>query len=282
MLVSAARLEQGGNAVILYKYYDAGGGRAALNSRRLGFRKPSNFNDPFELTALSNGDGPMPELHMLRRQVEELKEQVVILSLTRSPLNPLMWAHYGKEHTGVVIAYDVSGDFLNSQEYNLIPADAGEVIYTHTKSPFKVTPQTMDILLRVYQQGFGAPDAQTYEQQALARRLFLTKHASWVYEEEVRVVKIADSMFEETHVFQADPLRSCESGSDLPYGLHLYRQEVPIVEVYLGAKNTMFHEPAVLLELQSLRCPVYQLEVDDTSWQLVPKRQIFSDQNIQR
>lgn len=267
--------------MILYKYYDAGGGRAALNSRRLGFRTPSNFNDPFELTALSNGDGPMSKLHTLRQQIEQLKEQVVILSLTRSPLNPLMWAHYGREHTGVVIAYDVSGDFLNSQEYNLIPADTGEVIYTHTKSPFKVTPQTMETLLRVYQQGFGAAGTQTYEQQALARRLFLTKHASWVYEEEVRIVKIADSLFEETHVFQADPLRSYDSGGKLPYGLHLYRREVPIVGVYLGAKNTLLHDPIALLELQNLGCPVHQLEVDDTSWQLVPKRQTFSDQDIQ-
>lgn len=267
--------------MILYKYYDAGGGRAALNSRRLGFRTPSNFNDPFELTALSNGDGPMSKLHTLRHQIEQLKEQVVILSLTRSPLNPLMWAHYGREHTGVVIAYDVSGDFLNSQEYNLIPADTGEVIYTHTKSPFKVTPQTMANMLRVFQQGFGAPGSQTYEQQALARRLFLTKHASWVYEEEVRIVKIADSLFEETHVFQADPLRSYDSGGKLPYGLHLYRQEVPIVGVYLGAKNTLIHDPIALLELQNLDCPVHQLEVDDTSWQLVPKRQTFSDQESQ-
>lgn len=257
--------------MILYKYYDAVGGQAALNSRRLGFRTPSKFNDPFELTALSNGDGPLSKLHTLRQQIEQLKEQVVILSLTRSPLNPLMWAHYGREHTGIVIAYDVSGDFLNSQEYNLIPADAGEVIYTHTKSPFKLTPQTMDTLLRVYQQGFGDAGTQTYEQQALARRLFLTKHASWVYEEEVRVVKIADSMFEESHVFRTDPLRSYDLGRELSNGLHLYKQEVPIVGVYLGAKNNMLSDPVMLLELQSAGFPVHQLEVDDTSWQLTPK-----------
>lgn len=258
--------------MVLYKFYDAVGGQAALKNRRLGFRTPSKFNDPFELTALSNGDGPLSKLHTLRQQIEQLKEQVVILSLTRSPLNPLMWAHYGKEHTGIVIAYDVSGDFLNSQEYNLIPADAGDVIYTHTKSPFKLTPQTMDTLLRVYQQGFGGAATQTYEQQALARRLFLTKHASWVYEEEVRVVKIADSLFEESHVFWADPLRSYELGGELPYGMHLYKQEVPIVGVYLGAKNTMLNDPAALLELKSVGCPVHQLEVDDTSWQLTPKQ----------
>lgn len=263
--------------MILFKYYDSVGGRAALNSRRLGFRTPSKFNDPFELTALSNGDGPLSKMDTLRGRIAELKEQVVILSLTRSPFNPLMWAHYGREHTGVVIAYDVSGDFLNLHEYNLIPADTGDVIYTHTKSPFKMTPQTMSTLLGVYEQGFGGPglDYQIYEQQALARRLFLTKHASWVYEEEVRIVKIAHSFFEETHIFQADPLRAFDSGKPYPDGLHLYRQEVPIVGVYLGAKNTFAQDPSSLLELKELECPVHQLEVDDTSWNLVPKQLLF-------
>ncbi|MFG0531182.1 DUF2971 domain-containing protein [Pseudomonas fulva] len=261
--------------MILYKYYDARGGREALKSRRLGFRTPSNFNDPFELTALSNGDGPLSKMHTLRDQIEQLKNQIVILSLTRSPFNPLMWAHYGKEHTGVVIAYDVSGQFLNSQEYNLIPADTGDVIYTHTKSPFKMTPETMDTLQRVYQQGFGAPATQTYGQQALARRLFLTKHASWVYEEEVRVVKIADNLLEENEDFLGDPLRAYVSGKGLPLGLHLYRQEVPIEAVYLGAKNSLASDPVARLELQILNCPVHQLEVDDSSWDLAPKQLFF-------
>lgn len=280
LLGFSIRLHKEVIAMILFKYYDAVGGRAALNSRRLGFRTPSNFNDPFELTALSNGEGPMAKLDTLRHQIEQLKAQVIILSLTRSPFNPLMWAHYGREHTGVVIAYDVSGVFLNSLDYNLIPVDSGEVIYTHTKSPFKVTPQTMDILMRVYQRGFGAPGTQTYEQQALARRLFLTKHASWVYEEEVRVVKIADSMFDESHAFQTDPFRSFDFGGGLPPGLHLYKREVPIMGVYLGARNTMLKDPVAIIELQSLGCPVHQLEVDDTSWQLVHRENAFTGQGI--
>lgn len=123
--------------MILYKYYSAGNGLKAIESRRLGFRSPEYFNDPFELTALSNGDGPGSKLDLLRQQVHQLKEHVVVLSLTRNPKNPLMWAHYGCEHTGIVVGYDVSDVFLTSQEHNLIPVDSGDVIYTHTKSPFK-------------------------------------------------------------------------------------------------------------------------------------------------
>lgn len=208
---------------------------------------------------------------MLLNQIAELKDQVVILSLTRSPSNPLMWAHYGQNHTGVVIAYEVGGGFLNSPEYNLIPADAGDVIYTHTKSPFLLTPETMEVLGRVYQQGFGAPGEKTFEQQALARRLFLTKHASWVYEEEVRVVKIATDFFREVGEAWEDANRRYTIGGQLPDGLHLFEPEATIQSVYLGAKNTMLEDPAIKLELANLGCPIFKQEVSNTSWQLEEK-----------
>lgn len=254
--------------MILYKYYGAASGLAAIESQRLGFRVPHFFNDPFELTALSNGDGPEAKLDTLRMRIEELKRQVVILSLTRSPLNPLMWAHYGQEHTGFVVGYDVAGDFLGSQDYNLIPAQAGDVIYTHTKSPFTLTPATMDVLQRVYQFGHGATGVPSYEEQVLARRLFLTKHASWVYEEEVRVVKILDSLFEESARYQADPLRTFESPDYLPDGLYLYNHRMPIKEVYLGARNTLQEHPDELAKVFGGDRTVYKLTVEDTSWQL--------------
>lgn len=259
---------QKGTEMILYKYYNAENGLKAIESRRLGFRTPKHFNDPFELTALSNGDGPGTKLDTLRSLVESLKEQVVILSLTRSPLNPLMWAHYGREHSGIVVGYDIEGPFLNSQKYSLIPADTGDVIYTHTKSPFKMTPETMSALQRVYHWGFGSGESPVYEQQAIARRLFLTKHASWVYEEEVRIVKIADSFFEETCNFQANPLRAIEPDDDLPEGLHLYSHKVSICEIYLGVKNTSLDDPLAELTLERADCPIYKLYVDDASWQL--------------
>jgi hypothetical protein len=267
--------------MILYKYYGAKAGLKAIESRQLGFRTPSKFNDPFELTALSNGAGPLVKQETLRHQIETLKNQVVVLSLTRSPENPLMWAHYGEEHKGFVIAYDVSGDFLCSTNYNLIPADFGDVIYTHTKSPFMVTPENMETLLQVYQQGFGADGESTFQQQALARRLFLTKHASWVYEEEVRIVKYSCSLFEESLAQHADPLRNYHVKPDLPEGLHLFTKKVPITSVFLGARNEALQNQDTRELLKKLSCSVYQLEVDDCSWQLTKKPVIFPDQTTQ-
>ena len=257
--------------MILYKYYDANSGLEALKSRKLGFRTPANFNDPFELTALFNNGEGMSSQPAYRRQIEELKNDLVILCLTRSPMNPLMWAHYGKEHTGIVIGYDVSSDFLSSPEYSLIPVGIGDVIYTQTKSPVAWTPQNVDSLHRVYLQGLGVSDTPTHDQQVLARRLLLTKHAIWGYEEEVRIVKLLDSLFEGSQEWQQHPYRTIFHVDNLPSGLHLFNQEVPIMEVYLGARNSMLDVPETLWALEDLSCPVFQLEVDDTSWQLVKK-----------
>ncbi len=252
----------------LYKYYDPDGGLQALKSQQLGFRIPTYFNDPFELTALSNSDGALKKQTTSERKIAELKNQVAILSLTRSPLNPLMWAHYGKEHTGIVIAYEADCELLNSWEYNLIPAESGEVIYTQTKTPFDLTSQAMDTLHRIYLRGSGDEGSLNVQEHALASRLFLTKHASWVYEEEVRVVKVYDSMFESSADIQKQRFRGYR---DLGRGLLLYQEKVNILEVYLGAKNTMWDDPETSETLKNLACRVYQLEVDDTSWDLEKK-----------
>lgn len=270
---------------ILYKYYSYAGGKAAIKSQNLGFRKPAFFNDPFELTALSNSVGPVSKQETLKAQIDQLKGQVVILCLTRSAFNPLMWAHYAEQHQGFVIGYDVSGPFLNSPDYNLITVDSGDVLYTNTKTPFALNPESMGALLGVYQQAFGFEGAAD---QALARRLLLTKHASWVYEEEVRVVKKVVDLTRTVEEDQADPLRSHTKlkrdlephevpGHDFEPGyyvtslnnnareLYLYNHKVPIREIYLGARSTHEDDPEFTELFQPGR-KVFKLDVNQSSW----------------
>ncbi|KWT02824.1 hypothetical protein CFBP3846_05133 [Pseudomonas syringae pv. avii] len=94
--------------MILYKYYNAENGLKAIESRRLGFRSPEYFNDPFELTALSNGDGPGSKLDMLRQQVQQLKEHVVIPPGVRivvaSPVFPKK-VYRGRKETGRAVLF---------------------------------------------------------------------------------------------------------------------------------------------------------------------------------
>lgn len=281
---------------ILYKYYSYAGGKAALKSQNLGFRNPEFFNDPFELTALSNSVGPISKQETLKRRIDQLKDQVAILCLTRSALNPLMWAHYADQHQGFVIGYDTSGPFLNSPEYNLITVDSGDVLYTNTKTPFALNPESMEALNGVYQHAMGFEVAAD---RALARRLFLTKHASWVYEEEVRVVKKVLDWTQTVEDDQSDPLRSFymltrelraeempgvnfDPGyfvaplNDNARELYLFSHKMPIREVYLGARSTFVNDPDFASTFQ-LQCQVFQLDVNQTSWSFEKRQLTLND-----
>jgi len=236
--------------LILYKYYGFDSGLSALRNSQLGFRQPKYFNDPFELSFLSNATGSEAKLSRLQSQLEQLKSSVAVLSLTRTPLNPLMWAHYGQEHTGFVLGYETDDEFLTSKAYNLVPVDDGDVVYTRTKSPHVLDPASMQLFHQVYLAGQGVNISESEKAQisSLARRVFLTKHSIWVYEEEVRVVKVWQSIFKTAEEYQGDPLRSfyhiskdvapgysCQTVE----GLMIYRHPVKIKEVYLGVRNPL-------------------------------------------
>ena len=236
--------------MILYKYYGFSAGLSALKSSQLGFRIPISFNDPFELSFLDNAEGPEVKLNDLDFKIKELKKSVAILSLTRTPLNPLMWAHYGEDHTGFVIGYKVDSPFLNDENYNLIPVDRGDVVYTNTKTLHQLNKKSRELLHQVYLASQGlieeSPDRSDFEN--LARKIFLTKHSSWVYEEEVRVVKSFFSMFEDVDEYYSDPMRNWYSISqnvapmisvEKVSGLKIFNHEVDIKEVYLGVRNPL-------------------------------------------
>ena len=239
--------------MILYKYYGYKAGLAALRSRKLGFRCPNYFNDPFELSF------PIEESDSIGQQLKQalkvLREWVVILSLTETPMDPLMWAYYGDQHKGFVIGYDVSCPFLNSLEYNLITVDEGAVTYTATTGS-KIVAAYNDLPVQsLLEFSLGAPldKASLDAARSLAKKVFLMKHPRWSNEREVRVIKLLTSAFETVSDYQVDPLRSFstldqlvapeKACSSVP-GLYLYDHQVRIVEVYLGARNPLLERPA--------------------------------------
>jgi hypothetical protein len=282
--------------LILYKYYGFSAGLSALKSSQLGFREPVSFNDPFELSFLDNAQGPGVKLNDLENKLNELKKSVAILSLTRSPCNPLMWAHYGENHTGFVIGYDVDTPFLTSDDYNLIPVERGDVVYTNTKTIHNLTPRSRDLLHKVYlaSQGQDQDSLNKSEFENLARKIFLTKHASWVYEEEVRVVKSFLSMFETTDDYYSDPMRCWSTISkrvapsmglvQVP-GLKIYSHKVDIKEVYLGVRNPLVQrqtevstdiDATISNKAEREKWKIYSLRMASGSWRLESDNQIAS------
>lgn len=237
--------------MVLYKYYGFEAGIAALKSRRLGFREPKYFNDPFELSYLSNIDVTNKDrLVSPLAFIENIKEASVILSLTRTPFNPLMWAHYGQNHKGFVVGYDVSDDFLTDETFNIIPVDKGDVIYTSAKSSIK---PSIELLRETQLVAMGVELSNTTiknpeQVESILRKIFLYKHSSWAYEEEVRVVKVLHSPFHTAEDWQSHPKRGFNALSkdvkpyisvDISNGLYLFRHKVNIAEVYVGIRNPL-------------------------------------------
>ena len=80
--------------MILYKYVDSKTADLILSNSTLKFSKASSLNDPFELTSLHYDSESQDSEQAIRFIAASMSYG--ILSLTRNPLNPLMWAHYAK------------------------------------------------------------------------------------------------------------------------------------------------------------------------------------------
>ncbi len=94
-----------------------------------------------------------------------------------------MWAHYGQEHTGIVIGIDVNGAGFTNEETNFIPVHLGNVIYTQTKPNTDLMSETANSFFHEKTEHFPKDDFEGLQ------RAFLHKPICWSYEEEVRVVK---------------------------------------------------------------------------------------------
>lgn len=111
------------------------------------------------------------------------EKNTAILSLTRTPTNALMWAHYADQHRGVVLAIDAEVAGLLDPDRNLVPVHFGNVVYSRhwPSGPYS---STFGIPITV-----GVTHHFVIEHYEKWQRLLLTKPIEWAYEEEVRVVK---------------------------------------------------------------------------------------------
>lgn len=180
--------------MLLYKYVPFESGKQILETSTIGFSQPKFFNDPFDLPAYPVGKYVEPIGDAARKAYAESMFRFIemnhawaetsgILSLTRTPINSLMWAHYAQSHEGLVLGIDAVRCGLTDPEINLIPAQFGSVVYVSHRSqqPFLSTPETT----------LAIGDTHHFPQDHYEKlqRLFLHKPLCWSYEEEVRVVK---------------------------------------------------------------------------------------------
>ena len=255
--------------MILYKYTPERSGCEIVTGNSIGFAGPASFNDPFEIsTGTTVGPGeeiPQPgfALTSLARR-GRLMDTSAILSLSRSPLNPLMWAHYGEGYRGFAFGFEGSNELFSSTESNVVPAQFGNVIYSETvPGPHRMGKEGPLKLGREY----------SFRPEILEQlqRMFLYKKSCWSYEEEVRVVKCITGLgieggTIESGRFQVKPL---ENG-------HLYLTEIPpgaLREVFLGERNRLrrgagFDKFVNTLRKNHPEVKIYRASVDTSSWRM--------------
>lgn len=251
--------------MILYKYYGFKSGKIALESGKVGFRSPQYFNDPFEASLIEGKS-------YTSNRVQNTRNAVAILSLTRNPLNPLMWAHYGQEHKGFVIGYEMQDPFFQCEKSNLIPVQKGNIIYTKTKPFIKTSTTVTTNLCNAIE---GLHDEGDLKSLELINHLFLNKDTIWSYEEEVRIVKQAYSMSMEMQEFFENPYNRFQQMAAVQ-GLMIYEHKVKIKEVYLGTRNLHVINPnksalEFLTSIKAKGTKIYSVSVDKKSWNLVKK-----------
>jgi len=189
-----------------YKYlpFDEGSLRI-ITDGTIKFTQPSKLNDPFDCSpdvdTGSIADYLKTRPDLLRRAGEVLNlspeqlakeepamikrletaaesgvfgqpasDKVGICSLTRDPLNLLMWAHYARHHTGFVVEFDIP----------LVVADVD-------RPP---TDRLLDWLMpQVVEYKVVKPIVSFFDdKEAKTRKQFLIKGEDWRYEQEERVI----------------------------------------------------------------------------------------------
>lgn len=192
--------------IVIYKYLPFNDGSLkVLSEGTMKFTKPSDFNDPFDCAPDYNSNNIKEYLElrpdlvqkvashmglspnqiaqekpaMIKRLQTAFKagkfgqpfsDRVGICSLTRDPLNLLMWAHYADNHTGFVIEFNIQPDFdpNNCQD---------SVQFAEWLIPQKVDYQSNKPVVSLFDDNLTRTDKQ-----------FLIKGMDWQYEQEERVI----------------------------------------------------------------------------------------------
>jgi hypothetical protein len=218
-------------AMRLYKYVSLQTAIKIVEENSIGFSRSEYFNDPFDrpFAVPLSTTNPIDELFAqvgAQAKSHIWAKNTAILSMTRTPTSPLMWAHYADSHRGAVICIDVGiAGFLDVGS-NMVPAHYGSVIYTRKRNNGP------------YHSIFGEPVlVGTTHHFVLShyekwQRLFLSKPMDWAYEEEVRIVKCIHGV-SGTNCKTESGLFSVKAidGRDL-HAFHLPQNA--IIEVYVG------------------------------------------------
>lgn len=268
--------------MILYKYMSLEAAIKVIDTKSIGFSCLEDLNDPFECTSFGFKDCEESSITASTATIacrNRFSRKYGVLSLTRQPLNALMWSHYGDSHKGVVLGFDSDLAGFSNPNKNVIPSQYGEMIYSATK-PHKDLPIVNE------QELMSIGDGLKFDSNAfnLVKRAFLYKSIEWAYEEEVRVIKDIKSI---PFAYHSGSGRYKEWNKIFVSGRPLYCFDIPessIKEIYLGRhvyKNVTKSRSVTDKELNHMLkswggkdIKMMQCEPDVHSWDLIAKPSI--------
>ncbi|NUT60142.1 DUF2971 domain-containing protein [Herbaspirillum sp. C9C3] len=245
--------------MILYKYATTETALLMLQHGTITFSNGNTFNDPTELSSAHytgelqyphGGIGRWPFLNSFG-----------ICCLTRAPLNPIMWAHYGEKHRGVVIGIDANEAGLNATDTCVIPAKYGSLIYTGSKPQHPYIGSEAPEVMRGEIQQFDPLHLEALQ------RAFLHKSSEWAYEEEVRVVRSGRYLEESGAKLERD------SNGDFTGRYFASIRKESIKSVHLGTRWLALNSEEDKRRLEQIRehVPHANIEIayfDDSTWKM--------------
>jgi len=162
----------------IYKYFSKD--MLGLVSQGAGFcgikcSYPKDYNDPYELFLGVDLNVSKESLAFYKDVIQELP-QLPTTCFSNSPTVSPMWAHYAQNHSGFVLEFDVDRLESNFEEISV-----REVKYKDEPDDSIAEFLGRAVVTK-------KPRHAHFLQQAVLSEAYFTKHTSWDYEQECRLV----------------------------------------------------------------------------------------------
>lgn len=145
--------------MLLYHFVNRQYGLENLRRRRLKIARWNDLNDPFELAGANFADDTLRS--KLRQMKDAMHHKVGLLCFSENWKNPVQWSHYGENHKGMCLAFEVANDILQQVNY------------------------VNERINCTYSDIERSSEQETYNN--LFHILMTTKYADWRYEREWRI-----------------------------------------------------------------------------------------------
>lgn len=153
-----------------------------LITERLWFSAAENLNDPYELKGMYLDEGALTKagfrdfIETGRKMLEDSSRDLAVTALSANSFDSLpMWAHYGGNHKGFCVEYQVvSPDRVYEVYYEPRRIPAGEILLRFRSA------NSASLM------GEAGSDEEALLWTRLTMQQYVIKHESWKYEHEFR------------------------------------------------------------------------------------------------